>query len=492
MSKQSALATRQGDKLLVHTLKGGLFRSLLRPNFVEKLFAAVDFLLIVAAGLVSGFGYQWLNSALVANWGSFLGAGAFVAWNFVAIMHLKLDYQFKNLTSIGKQLRDLIVAWPSLFGLLAAIGFSMKISSDFSRGATFLFFSVGGTSLVIWRFFIVKFVSQALDNEWFAKRDIIVVAEKGKAISSSPLFELARHGFRPIRIFEISKIEMEAMGICSTLIDKLSELILLAQNHNIKDVYLLIGWHNRRVIEGIVQILTILPISIHLIPDDNTARFLGNPVTNIGATWATELAREPLTFTERATKRCLDLVLASLALVILWPLMLLTALLIKFDSRGPVIFVQKRNGFGGHAFNIFKFRSMSVQENGPVVRQTIRNDPRVTTLGRWVRRSSIDELPQLFNVLAGHMSLVGPRPHAVAHNSEYEQRIATYAFRHHVKPGITGWAQIKGYRGETNTLDLMQRRVEHDLWYINNWSLALDIRILVQTVFVSLSTKSAY
>jgi lipopolysaccharide/colanic/teichoic acid biosynthesis glycosyltransferase len=162
------------------------------------------------------------------------------------------------------------------------------------------------------------------------------------------------------------------------------------------------------------------------------------------------------------------------------------------DSRGPIIFVQKRNGFGGHAFNIFKFRTMSVLENGPMIHQTTRNDPRVTGLGRWLRRSSIDELPQLFNVLAGQMSLVGPRPHAAAHNSQYEQLIANYAFRHHVKPGITGWAQVNGYRGETSTLDLMQRRVEHDLWYINNWSLALDIRILVQTFLVSLSSKSAY
>jgi exopolysaccharide biosynthesis polyprenyl glycosylphosphotransferase len=180
------------------------------------------------------------------------------------------------------------------------------------------------------------------------------------------------------------------------------------------------------------------------------------------------------------------------ALLTFLPLMLVTALLIKIDSRGPVLFLQKRNGFNGHPFNIFKFRTMHVLEDCAVVQQATRNDPRVTRLGGWLRRSSIDELPQLFNVILGDMSLVGPRPHATSHNTEYEKLIANYAFRHHVKPGLTGWAQVNGYRGETRQIGHMERRVEHDLWYINNWSLLLDLRIVVQTTVVALRQSTAY
>ena len=168
--------------------------------------------------------------------------------------------------------------------------------------------------------------------------------------------------------------------------------------------------------------------------------------------------------------------------------MLLTALWIKLDSPGPIFFLQTRNGFNGHAFRIVKFRSMHVLEDGDTIRQATRADPRVTKIGRWLRRTNIDELPQLFNVLYGNMSLVGPRPHAAAHNSEYEKLIANYAFRYHVKPGITGWAQVNGYRGETPFTDLMEKRVELDLWYINNWSMWLDIKISISNVDPGSST----
>ncbi|MDO8877972.1 MAG: sugar transferase, partial [Pseudolabrys sp.] len=153
---------------------------------------------------------------------------------------------------------------------------------------------------------------------------------------------------------------------------------------------------------------------------------------------------------------------------------------------------QKRNGFNGSVFSIYKFRSMRVLEDGAHIPQATRDDPRVTRLGRWLRRTSIDELPQLFNVLTGDMSLVGPRPHAVAHNNEYQTVVSNYAFRHHVKPGITGWAQVNGLRGKTQTVDLMAKRVEFDLWYINHWSLWLDLRIIIKTALMTARQPSAY
>ena len=177
---------------------------------------------------------------------------------------------------------------------------------------------------------------------------------------------------------------------------------------------------------------------------------------------------------ERAVKRALDFVCAAIAIVFLSPLFLLIAIAIKLDSKGPVIFKQRRNGFNSKQFVIYKFRSMTVLEDGAVIAQARKNDRRVTRVGQILRRSSMDELPQLFNVLKGDMSLVGPRPHALAHDNEYKVLIAKYAFRHHVKPGMTGWAQVNGLRGETGRLEQMVDRVKLDLWYVNHWSLGLD------------------
>jgi undecaprenyl-phosphate galactose phosphotransferase/putative colanic acid biosynthesis UDP-glucose lipid carrier transferase len=162
--------------------------------------------------------------------------------------------------------------------------------------------------------------------------------------------------------------------------------------------------------------------------------------------------------------------------------MAIAAVCIKLDSAGPVIFTQTRIGFNNRAFRIYKFRTLRTLEDGPILKQVTQDDPRMTRCGRFLRQFSIDEMPQLLNVLRGEMSLVGPRPHAVAHNSQYASSIVNYAFRHHVKPGLTGWAQIHGLRGETRTLAMMQRRIDFDMWYVNNWSLWLDIKITMRTI----------
>ena len=193
------------------------------------------------------------------------------------------------------------------------------------------------------------------------------------------------------------------------------------------------------------------------------------------------IQRLALTSVERAVKRALDLIVSITAIVLSSPLFLIVALAIKLDSSGPVIFRQRRIGLEAREFIIFKFRTMTVLEDGPVVTQACRDDRRVTYIGKFLRRSSLDELPQLFNVLRGDMSLVGPRPHALAHDDHYRVHIADYACRHYVKPGITGWAQVHGLRGETASLEQMANRVKLDLWYINNSSPGLDLNILLRT-----------
>ena len=204
------------------------------------------------------------------------------------------------------------------------------------------------------------------------------------------------------------------------------------------------------------------------------------------------MTRKPLTRAEIVQKRFFDLLFAALGLVALTPLMIAVAILIKLDSPGPIFFVQRRYGFNQQPFRIIKFRTMRSLEDGFAVRQTTRDDPRLTKIGRWLRRWNIDEIPQLFNVLAGDMSLVGPRPHALSHDHEYERRISMYARRHNVKPGITGWAQINGYRGEIDSEEKIRKRVEYDLVYIDNWSLWLDLKIIARTVLSPTAYRNAY
>jgi exopolysaccharide biosynthesis polyprenyl glycosylphosphotransferase len=204
------------------------------------------------------------------------------------------------------------------------------------------------------------------------------------------------------------------------------------------------------------------------------------------------LTRLPLSRAEIVQKRLFDLLFAALALLAMTPLLIAVAILIKLDSPGPIFFVQRRYGFNQQPFRIIKFRTMRTLDDGPVIAQATRDDPRLTRIGRFLRRWNIDEIPQLFNVLTGDMSLVGPRPHALSHDLEFERRISLYARRHNVKPGITGWAQIHGYRGEIDTEEKMRGRVEHDLFYIDNWSLWLDLQIILRTVLSPAGYRNAY
>ena len=256
-------------------------------------------------------------------------------------------------------------------------------------------------------------------------------------------------------------------------------------------ILLALRWNDTLRRDFIRERLQMLPLPILLLPDRFVGSVLSLPSRELGSQIAIELQRAPLSDIELAAKRMFDLVFSTAALIALSPLLALVSIAIKFSSPGPVIFRQRRHGFNRREFTIYKFRTMNVLEDGSSVRQARKNDVRVTPLGRVLRATSIDELPQFFNVLRGDMSLVGPRPHACAHDDEYTQLIGNYAFRHHIKPGITGLAQISGLRGETAHLDLMKRRVELDLWYINNWSFWLDLRVIARTC-VALVSRTAY
>jgi exopolysaccharide biosynthesis polyprenyl glycosylphosphotransferase len=244
--------------------------------------------------------------------------------------------------------------------------------------------------------------------------------------------------------------------------------------------------------ESILRSLAQVPRAILAVPDEFTGEILRHGLSEIGNRIAVDVQKAPMSAVGHAIKRAMDIVLSALVIAFFSPLLIAIALAIICDSSGPVLFRQVRNGYQGRSFRILKFRTMTVMEDGEVVTQAHKGDSRVTRVGRILRKYSLDELPQLLNVLRGEMSLIGPRPHAQAHDAFYSKLIENYEIRQHVKPGITGWAQVNGLRGETHTLDLMYRRIELDCWYAKNCSVLLDLRILARTVLEVLRPRNAY
>jgi len=277
-----------------------------------------------------------------------------------------------------------------------------------------------------------------------------------------------------------------------TLDRDLIEAVETARYLEPEAILLLLPWSDTPMINRCAEMFLALPVEIHLGPEQILHRFDTTQLSRRGPMSSLQLTRLPLSRFEILQKRIFDLLFAGIALALLTPFFLAIMLLIRLDSSGPVFFLQRRYGFNQREFRIVKFRTMTTLDDGDEVHQAVRGDPRITRVGRWLRRWNIDEIPQLFNVLIGDMSLVGPRPHALTHNHAYERKISLYARRHNVKPGITGWAQVHGFRGETNTEDKMRQRVEHDLYYIDNWSIWLDLRILIQTVLSPMAYRNAY
>lgn len=272
----------------------------------------------------------------------------------------------------------------------------------------------------------------------------------------------------------------------------LEDLQSIVYENNIRAVYIVLSLKNGEVVEQAYNQLIDANIDIHWIPNIFTMDLINHNVKEMNGMPLLTLSESPLIGDHLLFKSVEDKVIASLMLILLAPLMLVVALIVKLESPGPIIFKQRRTGWEGKIFYIWKFRSMKMhQESGGEVKQATKDDDRFTISGKFIRKTSIDELPQLFNVLKGTMSLVGPRPHAVEHNIKYSKHINAYLARHRIKPGITGLAQINGFRGETETIDKMKKRVEYDLKYINNWSFWLDLQILIKTP-LSLLSKDIY
>lgn len=405
----------------------------------------------------------------------------------VPVYSLMRVYHKKHGYLVG--LCRLLGGWLILLGGLAAAAYVTNTSELFSREVTFTW-ALLGFALQAGAYIPLHTFAQGYDRKQQAARTSLIIGTGELACNLAD--RLLEYKYGPVAgLVAAGEEELpssERYPVIGNLVD-VRELIV---THHISRLYIALPLASAERIQDLYFDLLDANVDVVWIPDLHTIMPLNHSVGDIEGLPAIHLNKCPLSVYPSAalSKALMDRTLALLAIVVLSPVLLATAIAVKYSSPGPILFKQKRHGWNGTIIQVWKFRSMQLHED-PRVTQASRDDPRITRVGRFIRRTSIDELPQLFNVLQGQMSLVGPRPHAIEHNNYYTGKVSAYMARHRIKPGITGLAQISGCRGETETIDKMQKRVELDLAYINNWSLWLDIKILFQTPF-SLFSRDIY
>lgn len=371
------------------------------------------------------------------------------------------------------------------FSFFLSTIFVLKISEEYSR-ATVIAQAVGvlltvlGTRAV-WFSLLQPAIAAGLINA----RRIVLIGDQGHCLKFS--VRAMATGIRTIHSFDFPTARSDASaptlpGAVQAQLDA-RQLVAHCRPLRADDIVILPSEAEVPSALALAGALSDLPVDVHVLPVGSIDLMPVSRITQFGDMVTMRIFQCPIDPFSRAIKRAFDVAAAMAGLILVSPLFVIVALAIKLDSRGPVFFRQTRHGYNNEPIRVLKFRSMTVMEDGNNFSPVTRHDPRVTRLGRFLRQTNVDELPQLFNVLAGDMSLVGPRPHATAQNEVFVELISSFSRRHNVKPGITGWAQVNGYRGETDTLEKMQRRVEHDLYYIDNWSLLLDLKIILMTFF---------
>lgn len=450
--------------------------------------AAFDLFAVVAASAIAKWAYVDLFLGSDQHIDIYLAAGLIGA--AIAFMSLRNQnfYTFDMLASMRGQIRRILVGLAMTALILIGAAYAFKISAHFSRGWFISWFALSAVLLFSGHFVVVRLLRRWMRAGFFG-RNIAIYGGGEIARRLIERLTFKKDGPRLVGVFD----DFPAEGASRVVIaGGLSDLISLAQAERVDEVVIAIPLSQDRRIGRLVEELAVLPADIRLCPDLTAFRMRPVGIVNYDGVPVLEIARRPLDHWGPVIKAFEDRVLAALLLLMVAPVLLLVAAAIRLDSEGPVLFRQRRHGFNHQVITVLKFRTMRVAEDGPMVQQARQNDARVTRVGRFLRRTSLDELPQLINVLRGDMSLVGPRPHALAHNEHFSSLVEHYARRHRMKPGITGWAQVNGLRGETDTPEKMRRRIEHDLYYIENWSLWFDIRILALTPFLGLFHKNAY
>lgn len=404
------------------------------------------------------------------------------------------DYSLSRLLRRRDQLRSVFLHWNSAYLVFTFTLFISYATDFYSRGFILAQYIVGLLAAIGTRLLLSAFVNRSVRAGLISGKRVVILGNHHSLTSIIKLLRSDAHGIEIIGCVKFSASAQDGnRSLAPEQIEDIVNAITEIGRKQIVDAIIIAMPVSRsQDIKELVRRLGILPATVHLVPDAAGSWIHRYSGSTIGALKTFHLLRAPFTLKDQILKRTFDLFVATLLLAMILPGFLIIAALIKLDSRGPVFFRQRRHGFNEGEFRIIKFRTMTTMDDGAKVRQASRDDIRITRIGRFLRRTNLDELPQLLNVIAGNMSLVGPRPHALAHNNEFNNKIQFYAKRHNVKPGITGWSQVNGYRGETDTIDKMINRVEFDLFYINNWSIFLDIKILFNTVFSRKSYENAY
>jgi len=387
-------------------------------------------------------------------------------------------------------MRDTILGWLIIVTILVFLGYATKFHDQFSDKVLLTWFVVTPIILIVSHIAVRSIIAH-----WYNKgnlRPTIVIGanetslEFIKHIAELPFLLINYHGFFDER--DNSRIA----GNFGSHLGGLADVIPYIHKHNVEMIFISLPMSSQPRIQKLMDELPDTTTSIYFLPDIYIFDLMQARFDYIGDIPVVAMNESPFVGIDGVVKNTSDFVLAILIIILLSPFMLCIALAVKITSPGPIIFKQRRYGLNGEEIVVYKFRSMTVSEDGPDVVQAKKNDQRFTKIGGFLRRTSLDELPQFINVLQGRMSIVGPRPHAVAHNELYRKLIKGYMLRHKAKPGITGWAQVNGWRGETEELDKMKGRIEHDLYYLKNWSIWLDLWIILRTVWIVLRKDNAY
>jgi Undecaprenyl-phosphate glucose phosphotransferase len=486
------------------TLSAAFFHDptvLMRHGFVEYFRFAVRLkhaLIATLPGLALGILEAGWENVIMTNHLSIL---LFLGLLTVLIFQVH-DIYSERLFSNLLLFRTTLFAWGISFGIMVFIYKTLIPSHEPDARLLLSWFSISLLGLGVGRLLLLWLFRALRRRNLFLQRAVILgCTENG--------FYLARHlqQHGDIRVGIVGFIHESidpppermipvAQDIALPLLGNVDRLCHMIRRDEIHTVLVALSWTDEERISHILRQLRNFPVNVLLMPDILAFRYAHNRIHTIAGLPLFDILQVPLRGWSPLLKRIEDILLGSLCLVILLPLMLCIALAIKLDSPGPVLFQQRRYGYNNRLIKIYKFRSMYAAQNDPEGQvQASHNDDRVTRVGRFIRKASLDELPQLINVLFGDMSMVGPRPHATATKAAgilFENAVEEYTARHRVKPGITGWAQVNGYRGETNTLDKIQKRVEYDLEYIERWSLWFDLYILFRTLPAVISARSAY
>ena len=424
------------------------------------------------------------------NWGIIYQNTAILSGLLLPIMcQLCNVYHSWRGRSLFEGSRIIFQSWLMTWAVLIILAFLFKVSSQYSRVVLSEWFLVTPIILISYRIAIRTLFANLYTAGIFVKKVAIYGSGESYKQLSKIFSNNSRLGYQLVNNYDDLPGETangELNGGFKTLLDD-------AKNGLFQTLYIALPARREPEIKFLLNELSDTAVSIKYLPDIFSFNLIHSSMTAIGGLPVINIYDTPLDDPGNAViKRLVDIILSILILLLISPLFLFLAIGVKLSSPGPAIFKQLRYGLNGDEINVYKFRTMTTQDNGSVVKQAGKNDSRLTRFGSFLRRTSLDELPQFINVIQGRMSIVGPRPHAVAHNEEFRKLVPKYMQRHLIKPGITGWAQVNGWRGETDTLEKIQKRVEFDLFYIKHWSLWMDIRIIILTVFIGFINKNAY